>query len=84
MATTKEDIVGWIKKGKDKGSKFLIVVCDTFDHEDYPVFCKDASECKKQYENHNGKNMQRIMEVYDLRKEIDPQLNRARSMEVPW
>lgn len=84
MGTTQEDISRWIKSGKDNGAKFLIVACDTFDYEDYPIYCKDAVECKKEYDNHNGKNMQKIMEVYDLSKDINLQLKKGRSMEVPW
>ena len=84
MATTKEDIAGWIKKGKDKGSKFLIIACDTFEYEDYPVFCKDADECKIKYAKCNGHNMQKVLEVYDLSKDTDLPLRHGKSMEVPW
>ena len=38
MATTKQVIRRWLKEAKAKGATHMIVVCDTFDHEDYPVF----------------------------------------------
>jgi hypothetical protein len=44
----------------------MIVVCDTFDHEDYPVYAFGPEDCWGKYRSHDGVNMQRIMEVYDL------------------
>jgi hypothetical protein len=43
MATSKEDIKVWIKRGQDQKATHMIVVCDTFDWEDYPVYVS-ASE----------------------------------------
>lgn len=44
----------------------LVVVCDTFDHEDYPVYVKLGQDVRKVVAEYNGPNMQRVMEVYDL------------------
>jgi hypothetical protein len=38
MAATKQDIIGWLDRGKAQGATHVIVVCDTFDWDDYPVF----------------------------------------------
>jgi hypothetical protein len=72
--TSIADIRGWIAEGKQQKAAYLIVVCDTFDHEDYPVFVKNEKDFYKSYDSHNGTNMQRIMEVYDLRKPTEPKL----------
>jgi len=51
-----------------KNATHLIVVTDTFDYEDYPVYVKkneSLEEIKKRYDN---VNMQRIMEVIDLKE----------------
>jgi hypothetical protein len=37
MAATQEDIRRWLKEAKKEGATHVIVVCDSFDHEDYPV-----------------------------------------------
>lgn len=44
----------------------LVVVCDTFDHEDYPVYVKLGENVRDVVTKYNGPNMQRVMEVYDL------------------
>lgn len=50
----------------------VVVVCDTFDHEDYPVFVSAEESVRRIYDEHNGKNMQRVMEVYDLTESEKP------------
>jgi hypothetical protein len=83
MAATFEDIKRWLDEAKAEGAKYLIVACDTYDHEDYPVSCADAKECWEKYNEYNGKNMQSIMEVYDLSLPLDEQLNERRANHMP-
>lgn len=83
MATTREDIKRWLAQAKEKGAKYMIVACDTYDYEDYSVYCKDAKECNEKYAEYNGKNMQTIMEVYDLSLPLDAQLNEHRAWHMP-
>jgi hypothetical protein len=73
MANIK-DIAGWWEEGKAKEADFMIVVCDTFDHDDYPVFTNRANFWTE-YDHYADKNMQRIMEVYDLSKSWASQQN---------
>ncbi len=68
MSTSLGQLAEWFERGKAQKATHMIVVCDTFDHEDYPVFAKNDAECLAEYAAHDGKNMQRVMEVYDLRK----------------
>lgn len=81
MGTTKEDIKEWIKRGKEQGATHMIVVCDTFDWEDYPVYVMPTEDARKKFANYNGPNMQKVMEVYNLNKDIDYQLKQHRSFE---
>jgi len=81
MATTKEDIKGWIKRGQDQKATHLIVVCDTFDWEDYPVYVSATENVHDKYKQYNGPNMQKVMEVYNLSKDIDKQVNQHRAFE---
>lgn len=80
--TTKQEISDWFDRGVVFKCDFMIIVCDTFDHEDYPVFCSEA-EFDKQHSDHNGKNMQRIMEVYNLSMDRDSQLAERRAFNLP-
>lgn len=63
MAASQEDIDRWIETAKAKGCKWIISVCDTFDWEDYPVYCKDDEELKEKQPQYNGVNMQTINET---------------------
>jgi hypothetical protein len=62
-----DDIKTWIAEGKETKADFLIVVCDTFSWENYPVYAS-IKTVKNEIAAHNGKNMQTIMEVYDLHR----------------
>jgi len=66
MAATKQEVEAWKTHGKEKGYKFLVSVCDTFDHDDYPVYCKDDKELEEAKGKYDNKNMQRINEVITL------------------
>ena len=68
--TTPATIREWLTERKEKHTHML-VVCDTFDYEDYPVFTHNIETAIKQYHH---KDMQKVMEVYDLSKELEPQL----------
>lgn len=81
MATTKSDISGWFDRGVKTGATHMLVICDTFDHEDYPAFAKDSNDCLAQYANPG--NMQRVMEVYDLAADKHEQLQERRAMRLP-
>jgi hypothetical protein len=84
MAITKADIKRWIKENSN--CRWLIVACDTFDYGDYPIgFMEDKKDdCINKIKSlQKGENMQTLMEVYDLKKPIEPQLDVRRAMEIP-
>ena len=83
MAATREDIMGWFKRGKNDNQTHMIVVCDTFEYDDYPVFCDGLEEFEEKYAEHDGKNMQKIMEVYDLNKSEEEQMAQDRCYNYP-
>lgn len=76
MPTTKFTIKEWIDEGIKKGATHVVIMCDTWDYEDYPVYIMPGEDPrdKATYEN-----MQRPMECYDLRMDIDAQLNESRA-----
>lgn len=79
MAASREDIRDWLRRGKGKGATHMVVVCDTFDHDDYPVFVMPGEDARKKADEYNGKNMQRVMEVYNLGMDIDTQMAEHRA-----
>lgn len=82
MAASLKDLAGWFQEGLDRKAAYMIVVCDTFDHDDYPVYTNEGSEFWLKYKAVDGQNMQRIMEVYDLSKPWSQQTS-GRVWNVP-
>ena len=72
--TTKEDIRRWLENAKSHDCTHVIVVCDTFEYEDYPIFVHNKEDLQEQIKAHNNVNMQEIMEIYDLSTDIEKQL----------
>jgi hypothetical protein len=68
MGTTKQDLHRWFKEGVEQKATHMIVVCDTFDYEDYPVYVAKGEDVKAREQEYRGKDMQKVMEVYDLSK----------------
>ena len=69
MAATRQDVDRWIQTAKKDGMKYIISVCDTFDYDDYPVFCKDEEELSVKRVKYDGTNMQRINEIIKIEEE---------------
>ena len=79
MTTTKEQIREWFVEGVKQKATHMAIVCDTFDWEDYPVYIKKGEDSFKATQNYrDGVNMTQLMEVYDLRKDIEEQLSQSR------
>jgi hypothetical protein len=78
MATTQAQIRQWFIRGVEQKATHMIIVCDTFDYDDYPVYVKPDQNSREVAEEYDGKNMQSIMEVYDLSKDMEEQLNQFR------
>ena len=69
-------VQGWFDEGVKDNQKWMVIICDTFDYEDYPVYFDENQRqgCRDRIrEAQHGKNMQRLMEVYDLTAPKDPQ-----------
>jgi hypothetical protein len=78
LGTTKDDIREWFERGVDQGSTHLIVVCDTYDWSDYPVYTTSEKDARKEVSNRDGENMAKVMEVYDLNKDMEKQIEGGR------
>ena len=57
----------------------MLVVCDLFDYEDYPVVVMPHEELASVAKRYHGPNMQKVMECYDLSLPIEDQLKELRA-----
>jgi hypothetical protein len=80
--TGKDTIRSWLLEGKNAGASYVIVACDTFDYEDYPVFVGPNDSFGAAI-SRASTNMQRPMEVYDLSLDFESQLNEYRAWHSP-
>lgn len=80
-AATKDDIRTWLTYAKEQqpSCTHMLVVCDTFDHDDYPVYVTMDEDVRDVARAHDGVNMQQLMEVYDLSMDIETQLAETRA-----
>ena len=76
--TTREDIKQWLERA-DPEDTHMIVVCDTYDWDDYPVFVKNNQDVREIEKEYQGKSMQKVMEVYRLDLDHEQQLDSGRS-----
>lgn len=73
MGTTIDDLKRWFQEGVEQGATHMIVVCDTFDWEDFPVYVTPEEDVRKRVSEEGSKEMQRVMEVYNLKKSMADQ-----------
>lgn len=80
MAASLEDIKRWVKEGaRKKSNTHVLIVCDCFDYDDYPVYVTKDQDVRKVAQEHNGPNMTKLMEVYSLtgKHTVDEQFKQA-------
>lgn len=81
--TTRTEISRWFDDGVAQKATHMIVVCDTYDHEDYPAYCTSDDHAIERHHYYTHAAMQRVMEVYDLRMDKEKQLNTHRVFNLP-
>jgi len=77
MAATRQDLEQWFYEGVKYDQKYMVVVCDTFDYEDYPCYFETKTMAAEKVANPG--DMQRVMEVYDLNADKDLQMKMHRA-----
>jgi hypothetical protein len=82
MSTTRDDIRGWLERAKKEGATHMLIICDTYDWEDYPVNVPPHKKVADVYKQYNGLNMQKVMEVYALHLDIEAQLKERRAYHL--
>ena len=72
MGHNAEDRDRWLKDGKKQGAKYLLVVCDTFSFEDYPVFVMPNEDVIAVQDRYNRMSMQRVHSSLVIADELKP------------
>lgn len=77
MGTSRDDLRGWFIEGVELKATHMIVVCDTFDYSDYPVYVAPTENVREVEAAHqlSAGNMQRVVEIYRLDMDMDKQIN---------
>lgn len=77
--TKTEDLSRWFDDGVRQRATHMVVVCDTFDWSDYPVYVKPGEDPQKIFNENNGPNMTKAMECYALFKPKAEQIGKRRN-----
>jgi len=80
MGTSVELIRSWLNARTD--CTHMVVVCDTFSWEDYPVHVTKDENVLDVINKYDNKGMQKIMECYSYTLDIEEQLNEYRAFHV--
>ncbi len=80
--TTQGMISEWFDKGIKEGATHMLVVCDEFDWEDYPVMVLPTENVLVVMDEYTHKSMQKVMEVYNLQMEKQPQIEATRCFQA--
>lgn len=73
MAARLDDIKNWFDQGISLGATHMIVVCDTFDFEDFPVMVYANDDPRKMVDHYKSLPLTKVMEVYNLSMSKDEQ-----------
>lgn len=80
MAATKLEIQGWLDKlYAEDHLTHMLVVCDTYDWSDYPVYVTNEQDVRAVVDAHKDLNMQKVMEVYSRTYSVEDQLAEYRA-----
>ncbi len=79
MPTTQDDIRRWLGEATERRATHMVVVTDTFDWEDYPVFVLQGEETGERLAEVGGQPMQKVIEVYSMSLPLEPQVAERRA-----
>ena len=82
MAASRDEISEWFDEGaKIPENTHMLVVCDEFDWEDYPIYISADDDARTKRNEYDEKPMSKVMECYNLKKAKRPQMDVARCWE---
>jgi hypothetical protein len=77
--TTRAQLSQWFDNGLHAGATHMIIVCDTFDYDDYPVYVTTEQSVSEEIQRMTNSPMQKVMEVYQLGGNKEAQLAQDRA-----
>ena len=78
MPTKQAETREWIERAP-KNATHMAVVCDTFEWEDFPVYVVEGEDAHTRLSSYSQReNMTCLMEVYNLKMDIETQLLQGR------
>ena len=82
--TTIEQLRAWLAKGEDYKATHMIVVCDTFKYEDFPVYVLRGAHVHELVKQHSEPiaKMLKVMEVYSYGRDLEEQLREHRAYHL--
>jgi hypothetical protein len=66
MAATARQIKDWFDAAARLEVPFMLVVCDLFNYEDYPVYIDEEKNPREVSAHYDRMDMQKVMECYDI------------------
>jgi len=79
MTASLAQLAGRFDEGICDDATHMVVVCDQFNHDDYPVYVRSHQNVCEVVAAYDGINLQKVMEVYDLRLDKAMQLAEPRA-----
>lgn len=81
--TTKNELNEWFEEiGSPQKHSHMIVVTDTYDYEDYPVYVKLSENVHDVLAKIENQSMSKITEIYSYSQGILPQLEERRAWNI--
>jgi len=82
MAANEDQIRAWVNRGIKTGATHVIIVCDHWDYDDFPVYVDKGESVQERVAYYNGNNMCSVMEIYNLSMDIEEQMNEFRAWNL--
>ena len=82
MAATKDEIREWVERGVKIGATHVIILCDTWDWDDFPSYVEQGESVRNKVMQYQAANDLRVMEVYNLSMDIEYQLDEYRAWHL--
>ncbi len=79
MTATRMDIWFWFDAAVEMGATHLIVACDTFDFDNYPVYVMPGEDVRKEAQRLSAQDMTKIDEVYSMSLSKESQMAEHRA-----
>ena len=81
MTATRKEIKGWVDElFANPEYTHLVVACDTWDYDNYPVFVKQGEDVREVYNEHVKGDFNKVDEVYSRNHDRDEQMREWRAL----